>query len=304
MRAETTAPVKAPSVRVTEIVAGLCEIRPGLRYVVPKQPYSAMYLPETRALDFKVDGGAPVRVEPGGMFALPNGAAHALALPNPAKGAQASLQPPFTRTEIKDQVAVGSGVVLALRVPTSANPIPDIIPRAVHLTADDLRRESQLDLVLRLVRDNALREKADRTQIMHRLAEIVAIVLIDMVLRELKSDGLNTINAIGDSQLRRALAAMHDAPEKLWTLSSLAAHAGLSRSAFADRFKETLDQTPMNYLTSVRIARATRLLRSGERTIAQIGHACGYKSDASFYKAFKRLIGASPKEYRNSHGQS
>lgn len=293
--------MKVPNIKVTDIIAGLCEIDPSTSYEIPRQAFSAIYIPETKAVDIAVDDAQSVRVEPGGMLALPNGHAHSIRLPGVAPSQSAPLQPPFIQHEIQDDVGPASGVVLAFRVPTSANPMPDIIPKTIHLNAADLQRESQLDLIFKLVRDNVMRPELDRTQIMHRLAEIVAIILVEYVLRQLKSDGLNTFGGISDPQLRRALLAIHESPEQDWTLTSLAAHAGLSRSVFADRFRALLDQTPMSYLANVRMARATRRLRSREDSISEIAHECGYQSDASFHKAFKRLIGVSPSEYRKAH---
>lgn len=140
--------MKVPNIKVTDIIAGLCEIDPSTSYEIPRQAFSAIYIPETKAVDIAVDDAQSVRVEPGGMLALPNGHAHSIRLPGVAPSQSAPLQPPFIQHEIQDDVGPASGVVLAFRVPTSANPMPDIIPKTIHLNAADLQRESQLDLIL------------------------------------------------------------------------------------------------------------------------------------------------------------
>ena len=293
--------MKTPNVTITELVAGLAEIEAGTRYAVPRQPFSAIYIPETAPLTVEVGDGPARSVDIGGLIALPTGAAHTLYLGERAPLRRAPLKPPFAQTEIADRVADGSGVVFAGRAPASTNPIPDIVPPAILLSREDLRRESQLDLVFRLIRDNALRPQEDRSQIMHRLAEIVGITLLDHVLRRLKSSGVNTGDGVGDPALRRAILAVHDRPEADWSVASLAAEAALSRSVFAERFKALLGQTPMNYLASVRMAKATGLLRASDLSIPEIAFQCGYGSDAAFHNAFKRMIGASPSEYRKAH---
>jgi AraC-like DNA-binding protein len=85
-----------------------------------------------------------------------------------------------------------------------------------------------------------------------------------------------------------------------WTVESLAAAAGMSRSAFALRFKEMLGQTPLDYLTEWRMQKAMPLLRNGDKKLVEIARSVGYESDAAFSKAFKRVVGIAPREYRQN----
>ena len=74
--------------------------------------------------------------------------------------------------------------------------------------------------------------------------------------------------------------------------------ARMSRSAFAARFKELLGQTPLEYVTEWRMQKAIPLLREAGGKLSDIAHAVGYESDAAFHKAFKRVVGIFPGEYR------
>lgn len=291
--------MKPLSIHITEIEAGLVELRPDTRYVVPRQPYSAIYLPETFAVTLIDAAGNSHRIERGGLAALPGGAAHSVQVRGAQPPRREALQPPFDDAGMADRADGAANVVFAARVPTSANPVPDILPDLLILSHRGLQEESQLDLIFKLIRDNAMRSKEDRSQIMHRLAEIAAIILMEHVLQGLKSRGMNAAGGIGDPPLRHALSAMHERPEHAWTLTGLAEEAGMSRSVFASRFKEALQQSPMSYLARVRIARASRLLKSSDLSISTIAFECGYGSDSSFTKAFKRMTGASPSAYRN-----
>jgi AraC-like DNA-binding protein len=76
--------------------------------------------------------------------------------------------------------------------------------------------------------------------------------------------------------------------------------AGMSRSAFALRFKELLGETPLEYLTDWRMYKATGLLREDDRKLFEVAKSVGYDSDAAFSKAFKRVLGMAPKEYRRT----
>jgi AraC-like DNA-binding protein len=74
----------------------------------------------------------------------------------------------------------------------------------------------------------------------------------------------------------------------------------MSRSAFAVRFKGLVGETPLEYLTSWRMQKATALLERGDKKLVDVARSVGYDSDASFSKAFKRVLGVAPREYRRS----
>ena len=95
---------------------------------------------------------------------------------------------------------------------------------------------------------------------------------------------------------------MHRRIEHPWTVASLASEAGMSRSAFAQRFKELMNESPLEYLTRWRMYRGSDLLRESDRKLADVAQAVGYDSDGAFHKAFKRVLGIPPGEYRRSVG--
>lgn len=108
------------------------------------------------------------------------------------------------------------------------------------------------------------------------------------------------LRAIFDPQIGAALRSIHENVNSPWTVESLAAAAGMSRSAFALRFKEILGQTPLDYLTEWRMQKAMPLLRNGDKKLVEIARSLGYESDAAFSKAFKRVVGIAPREYRQN----
>jgi AraC-like DNA-binding protein len=81
---------------------------------------------------------------------------------------------------------------------------------------------------------------------------------------------------------------------------ALATQAGMSRSAFALRFKELMGQAPLEYLTQWRMRKAGRLLREDSRKLLEVATAVGYDSGGAFHKAFKRVLGVTPGEYRRA----
>jgi AraC-like DNA-binding protein len=94
-----------------------------------------------------------------------------------------------------------------------------------------------------------------------------------------------------------ALSAIHDSVNTRWTVESLAEAAGMSRSAFAARFKEILGQTPLEYLTAWRMRKAMQLLEERDKKLIDVARSVGYESYAAFSKAFKRVVGTNHGEY-------
>ncbi|MDP4507263.1 AraC family transcriptional regulator [Nonomuraea sp. G32] len=104
--------------------------------------------------------------------------------------------------------------------------------------------------------------------------------------------------ALRDPQIMEALRAMHQRPEHPWTVQSLAALAGLSRTAFAQRFAATVGSPPLTYLTWWRMTTAARLLRDSDLPLRSVADRTGYATEFAFAKAFKREYGTAPGRYR------
>jgi AraC-like DNA-binding protein len=96
----------------------------------------------------------------------------------------------------------------------------------------------------------------------------------------------------------KALGILHARVAEPWTVASLAAKVGLSRSGFAARFTALVGEPPLQYLARWRMARAAELLRDTNESIVEIAERVGYESVPSFGKAFKRWQGESPGAFR------
>ncbi len=137
-------------------------------------------------------------------------------------------------------------------------------------------------------------------------AEAVIKALLDVMFHFILRDWLNGEGrdrgswgrALADKHLHRAIQAMHAGPEKDWDLETLAGVAGLSRAAFAQRFKRLAGDTPARYLARLRVQRAMDMLRATDENLESIAERVGYRDPFVFSKAFKRMQGASPREFR------
>ncbi|MGJ0120305.1 AraC family transcriptional regulator [Williamsia sp. MIQD14] len=95
-----------------------------------------------------------------------------------------------------------------------------------------------------------------------------------------------------------ALRLIHHNVAHPWTVATLAAAAGMSRSAFSRRFTELVGTAPMTYVTQWRLASAADLFADPARTLESVAHEVGYGSAFALSAAFTRHRGVSPREFR------
>lgn len=104
--------------------------------------------------------------------------------------------------------------------------------------------------------------------------------------------------ALEHPRLGKAISAMLNAPERPFTLQSLAEIAGMSRAAFAERFKEAFGRTAMDLLKEIRLRRAAHMLVSTELPVKTVAYRVGFASRSHFSRAFKAFTGSDPAHYR------
>lgn len=165
-------------------------------------------------------------------------------------------------------------------------------PLIESLTADDPLRRAFQDL---------LDEIAAQRPGYRAMAEALLRRCLILLLRRLCDHDerrLPWLAALEDARLGRAVAAMQARPEHSFTLPGLAEVAGMSRSVFAARFADALGQSPIGFLKTLRLARATRLLRATDLPVKCVATSVGYSSRSSFTRAFVACHGVGPMAYR------
>lgn len=139
-----------------------------------------------------------------------------------------------------------------------------------------------------------------------------AQVVVDRLLDVLVVDTIRRWSAMADPSrvppwlvcddhlVTDALEHLHAEPDAPWTVELLARRVNVSRAALAARFRETVGEPPMSYLTRWRMTLAGDLLRARDGgTVSQIARTVGYTNAYSFSTAFKRRLGVTPTEYRH-----
>lgn len=133
------------------------------------------------------------------------------------------------------------------------------------------------------------------------LLRLVFIHVLRAYLARETSQHPGWLSGLADSRLAPALRAIHAEPARRWTVEALAALAGQSRSAFAERFRATVGASPIDYLAGWRMRLAAARLRRGDEPLPRIAQSLGYASDSAFAASFSRILGQSPARYRNLH---
>ncbi len=178
----------------------------------------------------------------------------------------------------------------------SLRPITQLLPRFILIKAEQARTLALQNTLQALASEMA--EPAPGSEVVAtRLAEVLFIQVLRAHIASRPERNSGWLRAVFDPQMGIALSAIHDSVNTPWTVESLAAAAGMSRSAFAARFKELLGQTPLEYVTEWRMQKAMQLLEQRDKKLIDVARLVGYESDAAFSKAFKRVVGANPGEY-------
>jgi AraC family transcriptional activator of mtrCDE len=128
------------------------------------------------------------------------------------------------------------------------------------------------------------------------LKQCLILLLRRMIQRG--AAGLPWLAAVTDGRLARALRVILERSAEPFTLESLAAVAGMSRSSFAARFTEAFGQTPMNLLRVARLRRARELLVTTDAPIARIAHEAGFLGRSHFSRAFRKMYSVDPSSFR------
>jgi len=175
------------------------------------------------------------------------------------------------------------------------NSIADALPPVVCLPLDEMPDAA---VVLQLLFDEAFAQRCGRTTVLNRLFEVVLIQVLRQLMERSQVQG-GMLAGLAHPRLRMALVAMHESPATPWNLEELGEQCGMSRSVFANTFRDIVGCTPGAYLLSWRMAISQRLLRQGQ-SLQQVSDAVGYGSETSFSRAFRTHTGVPPRQWRET----
>jgi transcriptional regulator GlxA family with amidase domain len=138
----------------------------------------------------------------------------------------------------------------------------------------------------------------------HAVAETLMKAFLVLMLRRHSQNGQASSSVfamLSDPRLARAMINVLARPEQPHTLESLAAAAGMSRTVFADRFREVFAQSPNEFILEFRLKFAARLLNTTDLPIKTIAVSVGYSSRSYFSRAFRAAYATDPSAYREAN---
>jgi len=176
-----------------------------------------------------------------------------------------------------------------------------VLPAIVHIRkeSDKAAMRWSLEQMMQELRE----PRPGGLLVAQQLTYMMLVQALRFHLAEGLRGGVGWLFALADPQMSAAIGAMHGDPAHGWTLAELAARAGMSRSTFALKFKQTVGKSPMEYLTRWRMMLAADRLGNTDRLgnaaepVAAIAQSLGYESESAFSTAFKRVMGCSPRRY-------
>lgn len=178
-----------------------------------------------------------------------------------------------------------------------------VLPPIVHLRNEG--DKAALRWSLERMREELREPQPGGSLVAQQLATMMLVQALRLYLAEGLNRGVGWLFALGDQQMSAVITAMHDDPAHRWTLEELATRVGMSRSTFALKFKQTVGESPMEYLARWRMLLAGDRLTSSNEPVSAIAQGLGYESESAFSTAFKRVMGCSPRQFaRGQNGAS
>lgn len=248
-----------------------------------------------------VEGAEPMRLQPGEFTLVPHGEGHRIS-DAPESPVVDLFELP--REEIGPRYEVlrhgGGGeptklVCGAVRFDhPAAQELVRLLPRVIRVDAWNSPRAEWMESTLRLMAAEAGERRPGGETVVTRLADILVIQAIRAWIAQNPRALPGWLGALHDERIGPAVLRIQREPARAWTVESLAREVAMSRSAFAARFRELVGQSPMEYLAHWRMHVATSWLQEGDETVAQVASRLGYRSEAAFSRAFKRVTGEPP----------
>lgn len=178
----------------------------------------------------------------------------------------------------------------------SLTPLLDVFPSLTIVREEELLKHPWLKGTLDQLSSEYMSQQPGAELVVNKLTEVVLVELIRINFG--REDQSRFVTALSDKRIAKALQQLHSNPHKSWTLEKMAEEVGMSRAAFARRFKDLVGQPMFEYLTILRVQRARELLRDTNLPVYEIANQVGYESELAFTKTFKKHTGTTPTRFR------
>ncbi|MGE0551504.1 MAG: AraC family transcriptional regulator [Kofleriaceae bacterium] len=279
----------------------------GARFIAPSAEHLILFhlLVEGTAAA-RLPGQAGITLEAGDIAVLPRGDAHELWNGRMTKLVDSSvLLPKILEGGVVSERGGGGGVVTKFvcgYIACERQAQRLFLAGLPPLFKVNIRGDASGEWIETTIRHLASeREPAHpgRSALLAKLAEALFIETLRRYMAELPRQRTGWLAAARDSAVGRALGVIHREPARAWTVATLAQHAGVSRTVFAERFTRLLGEAPLTYIARCRMQLGARLLETTDDSVLQVALNAGYESEAAFNRAFKREFDVPPARYRS-----
>ncbi len=169
-----------------------------------------------------------------------------------------------------------------------------LLPPLIHMKSRDGQLPGQLNALIQLMTEEATALKVGGETVVANLADIIVIQAIRHWIETSPDASSGWLGALKDPKIGKALAVIHAHPEEAWTVDQLAQQAGMSRSGFSARFTQVIGTSVKQYLTEWRMNLARVKIMQSPISLVELAEELGYKSEAAFSRAYKRVFGVPP----------
>ena len=126
-------------------------------------------------------------------------------------------------------------------------------------------------------------------------------LFLDYLTRSSSSRRLLQGGRMRDFYIKEAISSIEQNFQNDISVEDIAGFCCLNRSYFGKIFRDALGKSPQEFLINYRMSKAAELLKLTELSIGDISNAVGYPSQLHFSRAFKKIHGISPRQWRNEN---
>ncbi len=245
--------------------------------------------------------GEPTLLQAGDLGLVPHGEGHVL---RSEPGVEVPGVLELEREEVSDRYEIlrhgGGGAPTTLICgavrfdhPAARNLVA-ALPHMIHVEAGSSTQIEWMQSTLRLMAAEARTLRPGGEAVITRLGDILVIQAIRSWIDTDPGARTGWLGALQDRQIGHAITLIHRDPARTWTLASLADQIAMSRSAFAARFTDLVGEPAMTYVARWRMHLALDELSEHGATVGELAGRLGYRSEAAFARAFKRVVGIPP----------
>lgn len=244
----------------------------------------------------------------GDAVLLPRGTAHTLASSPEVPAVDLAT---FDRERVADDIYLLQDAKAVAQAPTHAmfcgsmkfnldplHPLLAMMPEVIR-AGELAQRDPGVPMLLDAMEREASLNRIGACGILARMADVLAASIIRAWVECACSNSTGWIAALRSPGVGKVLAAIHASPEQDWSVPALASIMGASRSRFSQAFKDSVGESPAKYVARIRMFQARSWIARDGMRVTVAADRLGYDSEASFSRAFKRVIGHPPSKARS-----